>query len=352
MILEADRARVAELQTQILHLECTLSQLRNAQLQVQQRLDSYKYPVVTLPSEIVSEILVRVLPAYPNFPQLAGPLSPTPLTQICRRWRDIAIGTPALWSAISSRHNNRDGRELRMFELWLQRSRHFPLSIALGTIDFRASNELIEAVIPHRARWRYLKIKLEEKNLPMLDGAMPSLQHLNLKTVSSPLLGPIPVHGVPRLRTATLNQAAAVHIILPWTQLTSLTLLAVRPSDFVPILLQTVNLVHCELDMDFGDSNDLEFRRDITLNCLESLVIKDFRGTSRTFILIFVVPSLRSLNVSESILRDAETRSAFGLKSGSGLEELHIADAEWLPEASYRQVFPSLRKFSMTPLSG
>ncbi|KAJ6457483.1 hypothetical protein C8R47DRAFT_170477 [Mycena vitilis] len=347
--LAADRALVAELGTEITRLECALSHLRSAQLQVQQRLDSYKYPVVTLPSEIVSEILVRVLPAYPDFPHLAGPLSPTPLTQICRRWRDIAIGTPELWSAISSRGNDPDGRELRMFKLWLQRSRHCPLSIALGTIDLRASNELIEAIIPHRARWRYLEIRLEGKHLPMLDGAMPFLRHLDLTTDLSPLLGPITVHGVPLLRIATLNR---FDIILPWTQLTSLTLLSVCPSDFGPILLQTMNLVHCELDMNFGDSNDLEFRRDITLHCLDSLVIEDFRGTTRTFILIFIVPSLRSLSVSECILRDAETRFAFGSRSGSRLEELHITDAEWIPEASYRHVFPSLRKFSMTLLGG
>ncbi|KAJ7871612.1 hypothetical protein B0H13DRAFT_2554411 [Mycena leptocephala] len=80
--LEADRTRIADLDAQISDLERSLSALREEKNLAQERLDSYKYPVLTLPNEIVSNIFVHFLPAYPEYPPLAGLLSPTLLTHI------------------------------------------------------------------------------------------------------------------------------------------------------------------------------------------------------------------------------------------------------------------------------
>ncbi|KAJ6464386.1 hypothetical protein C8R45DRAFT_785759, partial [Mycena sanguinolenta] len=89
------------LTAQILDLEKSLSALRSKQAEVQSRLDAYKYPVLTLPTEIITEIFIRVPPPYPGTAWLSGPLSPTPLTQICREWRQIALSIPSLWRAIN-----------------------------------------------------------------------------------------------------------------------------------------------------------------------------------------------------------------------------------------------------------
>ncbi|KAF8151930.1 hypothetical protein K438DRAFT_379197 [Mycena galopus ATCC 62051] len=78
----ADRARVADLDTEILLLEQALSAMRIQKDQAQRRLDSYKYSVLTLPNEIISEILVHFLPIHPQY--FAGLDSPILLTQICR----------------------------------------------------------------------------------------------------------------------------------------------------------------------------------------------------------------------------------------------------------------------------
>jgi hypothetical protein len=85
--LEADHARVVDLEAQILHLESSLSALREEKMLAQERLDSYKYPVLRLPNEIVSEIFMHFLPAYSLFPQLTGLFSPTLLPHICHTWR-------------------------------------------------------------------------------------------------------------------------------------------------------------------------------------------------------------------------------------------------------------------------
>ncbi|KAJ7235301.1 hypothetical protein B0H12DRAFT_149278 [Mycena haematopus] len=67
--LEADRARVAAINAQMADLENSLSALRLEQVQVQSRLDSYKYPVLTLPNEITSEIFIH---SYGLIPGVRG----------------------------------------------------------------------------------------------------------------------------------------------------------------------------------------------------------------------------------------------------------------------------------------
>ncbi|KAJ7897415.1 hypothetical protein B0H13DRAFT_2521789 [Mycena leptocephala] len=74
--LDTDRTRVADIEAQILDLERSLSALRDEKALVQERLDAYKYPVLTLPSEIISEIFIHFLPTYP-LPPLIGIFSPS-----------------------------------------------------------------------------------------------------------------------------------------------------------------------------------------------------------------------------------------------------------------------------------
>ncbi|KAJ7068769.1 hypothetical protein C8F01DRAFT_963465, partial [Mycena amicta] len=61
-------------------------------------------PVLTLPPEILSEIFLHCLlePDQP-VPKLnpERPRAPLLLLQICRTWRNVAIGTPRLWQRLS-----------------------------------------------------------------------------------------------------------------------------------------------------------------------------------------------------------------------------------------------------------
>ncbi|KAJ6468675.1 hypothetical protein C8R47DRAFT_804089 [Mycena vitilis] len=174
--LEADRARVVELQIQILHLEHTLSELCLEKSQAQQRIDSYNY-ISTLPIELECEIFMHVLPPHPHFPWLAGPSSPTVLAQVCRRWRYIALATSALWSGIKI--SEIDDPEAHMFEIWLGRSRHCPLSLNFWHSFSEGDNKHVGAAVPHRARLEYLKIDLDTgaSDHRVLDGPMPLLRH-------------------------------------------------------------------------------------------------------------------------------------------------------------------------------
>ncbi|KAJ6540780.1 hypothetical protein B0H19DRAFT_1269316 [Mycena capillaripes] len=194
--LAADRARIAEFDNQIQDLKRSLAALRLEKSGVQKRLDAYKYTVLTLPNEIVAEIFIRFLPICPSCPPLSGSLSPTRLTQICRRWREIALGTPALWRAVSLDDRHFDGD---LVQMWFT-----------------------------------------------LDGRMPLLRHFELWLFRPPQ-NALVIGDAPLLRTANLDYRAVPNVVLPWTQLTHLILRFISIGNCVPVLQQTPNLVYCDL---------------------------------------------------------------------------------------------------------
>ncbi|KAJ7903837.1 hypothetical protein B0H13DRAFT_751030 [Mycena leptocephala] len=156
--LDADRTRLVEIETQILDLEHehspgrsssenprdlepSLAALRTEKTEVQERLDSYIYPVLSLPNETVSDIFIHFVPPYPQCPPLTGILSPTTLTQICRQWREVALATPELWRAIGL-SSRRIPSQIQhdIADTWLSRSGFCPLAIVSPAPDFLPSS--------------------------------------------------------------------------------------------------------------------------------------------------------------------------------------------------------------------
>ncbi|KAJ7187340.1 hypothetical protein C8R46DRAFT_288084 [Mycena filopes] len=322
--------------------------------------DRIPYPVLTLPSEIVSEIFIRFLPPYPECPPWTGSLSPSLLTQICGKWREIALSTPKLWRAAAlaldipphRRFHARPASPAQIdtsrLQSWLERSRACPLSLQITSHlinhDRRVS-QIWDTALPHRARWEHLKLDLGNAGpLLRLDGPIPLLRHLD---VNFDVLNPTQVsvfHDAPLLRTVNLNYCAITALVLPWAQLTRLILHHVFPSDCSIALQQTPNLVHCEIPFLCVDFDDHSIEPDVNLPHLESLVFGDECDTITTYHGTFIVPALRRLHIPERFLGSncIDSLRGFIAKSGCQLREVLITGPLEVDRHEYHAAFPSI----------
>jgi hypothetical protein len=351
--LGADRARIADIDAQIVELENTLALLQTERKPIQERIDSYKYPILTLPNEITSEIFIHFLPVIPLFPSGSGILSPTVLTRVCRTWRDIALTTPALWSAILVSPDEKM-MPTDLLLSWLARSGSYPLSIRIGAcLDARHDlNPFLEAIAPHSARWEHLDLTISPSYLAFFTGPMGLLRSVKLIFTSENTF-PSNVTAFPELpllRTATLDYVTASTVILPWAQLTSLTLNVLLPAEYVPILNQTINLVQCELEI--YDEGDGYHPGDITLRCLESLVLApaDRDMQPMGYLDPFILPALRRLEFPHEFLADplVALRSLIS-RSQCTLETVRINGPVLTSKATYHAEFPSIPTFIFDP---
>ncbi|KAJ7125437.1 hypothetical protein C8R46DRAFT_80729 [Mycena filopes] len=358
--LAADRARVAELEAQILQLQDRIRDLEGEKHLTQHRLDRYCYPVLTLPNEITSEIFTHFLPAFPLRPPLIGIASPTVLTQICRAWREIAFSTPTLWRAMtipSSPIIMTFEAKTTMADRWLGRSRSCPLSIEIGYRWYGTSvSPLLSRIFAEVARLQELKLVFSAPELgafaaclPATSFPIPLLRRLELFMFDpDPSLPSTVFRDTPQLRTVVLDDIAAFHFQLPWSQLTSVTLHRVYPRECVPVLRQTHNLLHCNLSLCDEDTDNTT--EPLTLPYLQSLTLqRDSEEPYVGYLDSLTLPVLHTLSIPEPFLGegpvDALTR--FFNKSGCKLHELSITDKILRDLSIYRQGFPLIPRLTL-----
>jgi hypothetical protein len=353
----ADRARIADIDAQILAHQPgnALTLLKTERECIQQRLDSYKYPILTLPYEITSEIFVHFLPVPPLFPPTRGILSPAVFTLVCRTWREIALTTPALWSAISV--SKAEMMSADCLHTWLARSRSHPLSIRIdeGFDESKSFTQFLEAIAAHSARWKHLDATIPPSDLAFFTGAMESLCTLALqlrsgRTAPTDLVA---FAEVPRLRTATLCYSAASAVRLPWAQLTSLTLNTLLPAEYSTILKQAINLVYCNLDI-YDDGDNETHPGDVTLRRLETLVLAEadiLHHEPVAYLDLFILPALRRLQLPELFLgpQPLHNLRSFISRSQCTLQEVRVTYPKPTSNVAYRTEFPSIPSFLMGP---
>ncbi|KAJ7650900.1 hypothetical protein FB45DRAFT_27437 [Roridomyces roridus] len=356
---EIDRVRVIQIDAEIQALEEKIRLLSMERLPHQQRLDALRYPVLTLPNEIVSEIFVQFLPPYPLCPPHAGLFSPTTLTQICRKWRWIAETTPRLWRAISlprpSMRGHADGEQVHALESWVRRSARCPLSIQMSSGPLLAWqwSRNIGGLLLHRDRWEHLELDFlghsyRSLDLAKLIGApMPLLRTLSLKAPQDITADPVVFRDVPLLRSVTANNLTCPADFLPWAQLTSLTLC--RATTFLRILSETVNLRELELIVPCAGVR----LDDIKLPHLETLLVAHSyyhipSDPVTRYLDALTLPKLHTLQIPEVFLgaEPIEALTSFISKSGCKLQKVVILENGSLSEESYREAFPMISVFS------
>ncbi|KAJ7470978.1 hypothetical protein FB451DRAFT_1135233 [Mycena latifolia] len=253
------RARISDLDAQISMLEAAPSSLRNERDAFQEQLDSCIYPVLTLPTEIVSEIFTHFVPVYPARPPLVGLLSPSTLGQVCRTWRQIAISTPSLWRAIRLDLDNRINRptQLRLLDTWLERSRTSPLSISLdySVRDmYLAILPFIETVFRHAFHFEEMNVRLPFRYMAFLPiQNFPVLHTLTFRPSDVCPAGADPIllfDQAPNLTNVTVNgYFDPFLLILPWSQITTINALCLFEEELIEILRLAVNLVRFSVNL-------------------------------------------------------------------------------------------------------
>ncbi|KAK7057757.1 F-box domain-containing protein [Favolaschia claudopus] len=354
-VMEQDRAFLAEKDARIFELEARISALRAANKSAREQLNSYKYPVTTLPSKIVREVFLYMAPSYPYLLPLIARYSPLLLTQVCSQWRKIAHETPALWRAIDltlsrKRQTSIDARLATFLaSSWLARSSSLPLSIRYD--DRHAdgvSLSLISTLVPHRCCFEYLMLYVSGAQLNTIAGPMPVLRELHLHLQGTEF-DAVTFHSqdLPLLRALRLESSSPLSITFPWSQLTSLELKRLHSHDYMSALKQTSQLVHLKLDVFAPDTPLVE--TDIVLPYLESLVIENTIDTNRALLGLLVTPGLVRLQLHEHSLQGytelarIESLAAFVVKSGCQLCELEITESvEEISEEALCEAFSSI----------
>ncbi|KAJ7271273.1 hypothetical protein C8J57DRAFT_966091, partial [Mycena rebaudengoi] len=205
-------------------------------------------PISTLPVEISSNIFVQSLPdeapQATNSSECTLPSTddaPLLLTRICKKWRTIALSTLKLWSALQFElHGDRttDAKLISFLDIWLARSRAFPLILSIGGSDQSEPAQekaLVCVLARHAKQWKELSLNFSVPlyhNIPLPDSSLPVLERLVLyapderKTAAfcSKSIPPISVfQNAPLLSQIRLGpHLSPSDFDFPWNQMTIL----------------------------------------------------------------------------------------------------------------------------------
>ncbi|KAJ7157558.1 hypothetical protein C8R43DRAFT_402159 [Mycena crocata] len=153
-------------------------------------------PARRLPEDIVRNIFMECIPLERN-PLIIQQDPPILLCQICSAWRNLALSTPRLWTAVHVVIPNQPKVQVltEMLSLWLGRSGVLPLSISVvfsrtwgGDTD--APLPLLTRLMEFARRWKHIVFTFpHHKNFAVLE---------TLSSDDVPVLESITVQGIER----------------------------------------------------------------------------------------------------------------------------------------------------------
>ncbi|KAJ6470704.1 hypothetical protein DFH09DRAFT_1008199 [Mycena vulgaris] len=221
------RQRLSDLDANISHHESILQELKQQRSAILSELNLVAYPVLTLPPEITAEIFkwcidtgMRLLPS----------VAPLLLTRICRDWRALAFSTPALWDTISEIEFDVHPGAEAVVETWFSRAGTRPLSLGIMFPQSLDSTCLQSVILQHASQLQSLDVMTNSEVLCNFTAvqSFPILSNLILSCLDDyddedhiQLFG---IHGAPALRHLSLEGVLPSTVIMPWAQLTKITL--------------------------------------------------------------------------------------------------------------------------------
>ena len=188
----------------VLHKELEVVDLDLRTLQAQHsRLLNADTAIYKLPNELLAEIFMlcadnRFWPILPKRNCSSFHLFQVVVSQVSRRWREVALGAPLLWNVINLKVvrpiNHRQGHILSQLEAHCERSATCFLDI---TVEFQLDADMAsfcKLLGRYSERWRRLSVltsfqEMDDIQNMLVDAKAPILEHLSLSlgtgTVSS-----------------------------------------------------------------------------------------------------------------------------------------------------------------------
>ncbi|KAF7324123.1 F-box domain-containing protein [Mycena kentingensis (nom. inval.)] len=156
------RNQIAQLEAQASQLLIQLADVRAQQADLQKELDAVCYPVLSLPPEIASHILLDALVLTNPFPMPAVARNryyPLVLAAVCGTWRQIVLSRPEFWNRVTFYSSSAE--ILSLFYRWIDLTGNLPLDICLrllGRTSAVLADELFSVAYPCKARWQVLQV--------------------------------------------------------------------------------------------------------------------------------------------------------------------------------------------------
>ncbi|KAF7981074.1 hypothetical protein HWV62_35558 [Athelia sp. TMB] len=272
-------------------------------------------PTRRLPVEILGQIFVLLQ-------GMLGGRSIAP-TQICRHWRDVAIGTSTLWNCIKVPHSiGRTVSDAEMVALWLQRSGGQPLTILLGceSLDWGQSEwdtPTFDTVIGQAHRWKEFKLHVNDSIVSFLKKIpedLPMLETLYITGHCDEATSFAKFRNASALRFVTLDGwPSSPMSIFPWAQMTKCSLLGSGEytcQDGYYVLSQAGNLQAYKMELDASSAAlGVHPPPGIRLEHLMSLDIDVIEGGNMRHLLdLLTLPALTNLRVIETLTDDLPER--------------------------------------------
>ncbi|KAJ7713803.1 hypothetical protein B0H16DRAFT_1809308, partial [Mycena metata] len=212
-----------DLHSRLSKLDAIIASLTAERQRLQAESDAIVYPILSLPTEITTEIFRRWCVRRSRSHPSEGPLL---LVQICHQWRQIALHTPELWRDL----HFTDRSSVELFKLWLDRSRDLSLNLAFESWDIALTGRFIEASIAHSRRWQVVELNLPidfYTTLDLSNVSLPILHSISLKNnyfSGERTVGAGTVLNAPLLREAHINTFPDLTVDFLCPRLTFLTL--------------------------------------------------------------------------------------------------------------------------------
>ncbi|KAK7461025.1 hypothetical protein VKT23_008953 [Stygiomarasmius scandens] len=142
-----------------------LYEKRNELVQLLDACQSQLAPIRRLSYEILGMIFLLCLPSYPRR-RTTNSCTPYELSSVCVGWRDVAYGSPCLWSDLDIDVSLLSSGAPFAITTWLTRSKKLPLSIymkgqfAYGGRSTPAWVDVISSVLKESYRWQHVHFDL------------------------------------------------------------------------------------------------------------------------------------------------------------------------------------------------